>query len=266
MGICRDKTLNLLNDKGYNVVRLPRAGIDPLDLLGRDGRSMEWLGRLDSLWTSSRPVPQLRPPQPAADIEGKTTSALELSAGLALLKGMLSAFNVGGSLDAAYRHAATIEFGFSNVRVIGVAPLDVGNFLASGSADTANAVVEHYFMDDHTDGFVITEVLKSDRLNVTARNADGGALTVDADQIKGLLDAKVGVTASSTKDATITYEGDTPLTFGFKLFAIALDEGRWRVSGVKPGADTAFGIDATHAGEEPVLLRHGMILLPEKQG
>lgn len=264
MGVCRDKSLTFLNDKGYNVVRLPRAGIEPLDLLGRDGRSMEWLGRLDALWRSPNPVPQLRAPQPAADIEGKTTSALELSAGLALLKGVLSAFNVGAGLDAAYRHAATLEFAFSNVRSVAVAPLEVGSYLARGSADLGNPVIERYFMDDHTDGFVIAEVLKSDRLKVTARREDGAELKVDADQIKGALGAKVGVSTGGAHDSTLTYAGDTPVTFGFKLFVIELRDGRWSVSGVKPGAGTAFSLDASHAGDEPVLLRRGMILLPDQ--
>lgn len=264
MGLCRDKSLTLLNDMGYNVVRQPRAGIEPLDVLGRDGRSMEWLGRLDSLWRSPIPVPRTRPPQPAADIEGKKTSNLELSAGLALLKGMLSAFNVGAGLDAAYRDAAALEFAFSNVRSIGVAPLEIGAYLAQGSTDPGNPVIERYFMDDDTDGFVITEVLKSDRLNVTARNDKGRELTIDADQIKGAVGAKIGVSAGGTGEATISYQGDVALTFGFKLFAIALAEGRWRVTGVKPGADTAFSLQADHSGDEPVLLRQGMILLPEK--
>jgi hypothetical protein len=265
MGICRDKSLTFLNDKGYNVIRLPRAGIEPLDLLGRDGGSMEWLGRLDTLWRSPRPVPQPRVPQPATDINDQKTSSLELSAGLTLLKGVLSAFSVGAGLDAAYHHAATLEFAFSDVQSIAVAPLEVGNFLAEGSADSGNPIIEHYFMDDHSDGFVITEVLKSNRLKVTARRADGGELKVDADQIKGVVGAKVDVSVGGSGDSTLTYAGDTPLTFGFKLFAIALVEGHWHMMGVKPGADTAFSLDGTHAGEESILLRRGMILLPEKQ-
>jgi hypothetical protein len=265
MGICRDKSLTFLNDKGYNVVRLPRAGIEPLDLLGRDGGSMEWLGRLDTLWRSPRPIPQPRVPQPATEIEGKTTSSLELSAGLTLLKGALSAFNVGAGLDAVYRDAATLEFAFSNVRSIVVAPLEVGSFLAEGSTDAGNPIIEHYFMDDHSDGFVITEVLKSNQLNVTARRADGGELKIDADQIKGVVGAKVGVSSSGSGGSTLTYAGDTQLTFGFKLFTIALVDGHWRMMGVKPGADTAFSLDGTNAGDESILLRRGMISLPEKK-
>lgn len=265
MGICRDKSVTLLNRHGYNVVKLPRAGIEPLDLLGRDGRSMQWLGRLDQLWQSTRPVPQVLPPQVAAAIEGQTTSSLELSAGLTLLKGVLSAFGAGAGLQAAYKNASALEFSFSNVRSIAVSPIEIGAFLAQGSADVGNPVIDRFFIDDDTDGFVITEVLKSDRLNVTARSQSGQALDIEADQIKGVLGAEAGVAISDASNSAVTYTGPVAVTFGFKLLAIGLDEGRWHATGVGSDGSLAFGMDAEQAGNEAVLLRPGMITLPEKE-
>jgi hypothetical protein len=61
---------DLSNGLGYNVVRLPRKGIDPLDVLGQEGKSIERLGRLDQLWASRKPVPSIGAPQPAAHISG----------------------------------------------------------------------------------------------------------------------------------------------------------------------------------------------------
>lgn len=264
MGVCRDKSLTLLNDKGYNVVRLPRSGIEPLDILGRDGRAMEWLGRLDALWQSSKPMPTIRPPQVAGDIEGTTTSNLELSAGLTLLKGVLSAFNVGAGLDAAYRDAATLAFAFSNVHAVGSPPLEIGAYLAAGSADSNNPVIARYFMDDDTDGFIITEVLKSNRINVTAKRENGADLKVDADQIQGAVGAKVGVSVGGSGATTISYQGEFEVTFGFKLLAIALVDGRWQVTGVKPSAATSFSLQADDVGTDAFLLRQGLISMPER--
>ena len=60
MARCKDPALNYLNREGYNVVKLPRAGLEPMDVLGRDGRSLERLGKLQRIWTSpklsSRPI------------------------------------------------------------------------------------------------------------------------------------------------------------------------------------------------------------------
>ena len=240
MAACRDKSLGFLNDKGYNVVRVPRAGIEPLDLLGRDDGSMEWLGRLGSLWRSPAPLPAARPPQPAADIEGKRTDSLGVEAGLSLLKGVLSVFNAGAGLDAAYARASSLEFAYTDVRSVGVAPLEIGAFLAQGDTDRRNPVVERYFLSGDAEGFVLTEVLKSDRIKVTARAGNGGSVKVDIDQVSATLGVEAGVTVSRASESALIYAGPVPVTFAFRLLRIAFADGRWTTRGVKAGGALAF--------------------------
>ncbi len=43
MAWCEDKAVGYLNRYGYNVLKLPRAGIEPLDVIG-DDRHVEKLG------------------------------------------------------------------------------------------------------------------------------------------------------------------------------------------------------------------------------
>lgn len=50
MGVCKDPRLTYLNDFGYNVVRLPRRGIVPLGVIGKDDGSQNWLGTLDQIY------------------------------------------------------------------------------------------------------------------------------------------------------------------------------------------------------------------------
>jgi len=40
MGLCKDPVTTELNKRGYNLVKLPRVGIDPMDVLGRENDSM----------------------------------------------------------------------------------------------------------------------------------------------------------------------------------------------------------------------------------
>jgi hypothetical protein len=82
IALCKDTSLRYLNSLGYNVVRLPRTGIEPLDLLGKDGKSVKWLGRLDHMWSSSRLIPQAKPSPTVASINGQKTDGLKLSVGL----------------------------------------------------------------------------------------------------------------------------------------------------------------------------------------
>lgn len=266
MAICRDKSLKILNDKGYNVVLVPRAGIEPLDILGRDDGAMEWLGRLGTLWQSPLSLPAPLPPQPAVDIEGKRTDSLEIGAGLSLLKGVLSVFNAGAGLDAAYNHASELEFAYTNVQSVKAAPLEIGAYLARGSTDDHNPVIQRYFLSRAAEGFVLTEVLKSDQLKVTAKSSGGETLKVDVDQISATLGANAHVTVSQTADSSLVYSGNGPVTFAFRLLRIAFENGQWIAQGVKASDSLAFDRTADGPDEEagaPALTRHQLLELPE---
>lgn len=258
MALCRDSSLKFLNSKGYNVVRVPRAGIEPLDLLGRDDGEMAWLGRLDALWQSPAPFPPLLPAQPASDLEGKRTDNLELNAGLSLLKGVLQMLNAGAGLDAAYSHASTIEFSYTNVKSVSVAPIAIGAYLAQGSTDEHNPVIQRYFLSKKAKGFILTEVLKSNRLKVTAKNSHGESIKVDVDQISATLGANVGISVSQSTESSVVYEGEVPVTFGFRLLGIALVNGVWVTRGVK--ADGALAFDVSAEEPEPVALTEHTLL------
>jgi hypothetical protein len=90
MAVCKDPRLTYLNDAGYNVVRLPRKGIVPLGVLGKEKNVINYLGTLDEIWTSSVPVPKVGDPQPATALAGSKTSDVKLSLGLEILANALS--------------------------------------------------------------------------------------------------------------------------------------------------------------------------------
>ncbi len=68
---CSDPRLTYLNSYGYNVIKLPRAGIEPLQVLGRDKDSLEDLGELSTIWKSQSPIPSTPGPNPAMNFCSK---------------------------------------------------------------------------------------------------------------------------------------------------------------------------------------------------
>ncbi|MEJ7606072.1 MAG: hypothetical protein WKF37_07345 [Bryobacteraceae bacterium] len=68
---CKDPRLTYLNNLGYNVVGLPRQGIDPLHVLCRSGRRLEDLGHLKSVWTTKEQLPAISGPNEVPNINGK---------------------------------------------------------------------------------------------------------------------------------------------------------------------------------------------------
>src|SRR5271168_1033504 len=198
--------MTYLNKLGYNVVKLPRTGIEPMDVIGRD-TTMQWLGTIDTIWTSAVPKPLPSPPKAATAVNGQRTDALDLSIGLGILANTLAAFGASApSLDAAYKSAHAVQFSFGDVTVTSVAPFVAGSYLAKGDLDTANPAVTNYFNGKAT-AYLIVEVLKSNSI----------AVGVDLPAIQGVVDAKISVKPSNAANTTITFSGPDAVTFGFAV-------------------------------------------------
>jgi hypothetical protein len=249
---CKDPSLTYLNKYGYNVVKLPRTGIDPLLVLGRD-TGLTSIGTIGTVWKTPGPAPQPGPARPAASVEGQQTEKLDLSIGLKLLANALAAFGATTpSVDFAYRKAAKVQFNLVNVVSVSIDPFVVGEYLATGDLNLNNPFVQRYFDDDASRAYIITEVLKSDSVSVTATDSSGTEVKVDVPAISGVVGASVSVSPSSEGSATITYKGSEAVTFGFKAFEIIYANGRWAVEGVGPAAAMAFAAEEGGAPAAPL--------------
>ena len=237
----KDPSITFLNKFGYNVIKLPRTGIEPMDVVGRD-QVTQWLGPLSSVWTSTGPAPLPGPPHPASAINGQRTDALDLSLGLSILANTLAAFGASvPSLDVAYKSAHFVQFAYTNVTSTAVSPFDAGNYLAQGTLRSDSPVVKNYFLEDKAKAFLIVEVLKSDSITVTATDSHGAGVSVGLPAIEGLLSAKIGVKPSDSSNSTITFTGPVAVTFGFAVQAIARQGDSWTLRGAAPSGDIAFG-------------------------
>jgi hypothetical protein len=146
-----------------------------------------------------------------------------------------------------------------------VAPLDAGNYLASGDLNTNNPIVSSYFLEEDGEAFLIVDVLKSDSIAVQATAENNTSLKLDIPALQQLLGTNVSVTGGGANDGSVTFKGTTPITFGFKAFAIAFVNGRWSLLGTKPSGSMAFALpseDAESDSEElePVLLTRSGLL------
>lgn len=261
MPICKDPSITFLNQFGYNVVKLPRAGIDPLDVVGRDDTT-QLLGPLSAVWKSTLPPPTPNPPQAAVNVNGQKTDKIDLKFGLKILENALKAFGATvPSLGVAFNRARSVTFDFVNVTSTTVEPFDAGNYLAAGDLNTANPVVQHYFGDD-AEAFLIIDVLKSDSITVTATDENGADISLDVPAIQATVGASVTVSKSASSSSTITFKGPTPVTFGFAALEIDRVNNVWQVQGAKPSGALAFGAGARGdmsetATLQPVLLKSG---------
>lgn len=128
---CRDRATTYLQRFGYNVVRHPREGIAPLDVIGHQRGTVSVLGRLDQLIADPGELPPVVTDEVAADINGQTTDELHVGIGMPLLKAVLSGFGAGSGINAALEGTRTLQFVFDGVRSDHVTPLHVARFMLS---------------------------------------------------------------------------------------------------------------------------------------
>jgi hypothetical protein len=261
VALCTDQSLTYLNKLGYNVVRVPRKGIEPLDVLGRDRSGIALLGRLDQVWTSKNAIPTVGAPQPATNVNGQRTSELSPSLGIQVLSNVLKAIGAEvPELSFAFKRAKKLQFAFDNVTSTTVVPLEVGRFLAAGDIDAKNPVIDHYFTDQDSEAFVITEVLKSDQVSLVALDEANNKLTIDVPSIKQVVGAKVEVSSVGSDSTEIKFKGVDAVTFGFKAFSIAYD-GKWHVAGTEASGNLAFEVPAGGQEPRPTLLNSGRTIV-----
>lgn len=262
MAKCGDKSVQALNSRGYNVVKLPRAGIEPMDMLGKDHQATEWLGPLADVWKTTAALPTVTI-NPSMEISGQQTNSLDLAVGLKMLGNVLAAFGASTpSLDLGYKNARSLQFTYGQVTTTSVRPLQAGNYLAAGTLNSANPLVKHYMLEDESEAYLIFDVLKSNEISVIAADEHGAEVKVDLGVIQGLVGAKVGLAAAGSGGNKLTYTGTAPVTFAFRAFEISFDQGVWQLQGAGAG-DLSFATAVGGKGEpagEPILLRaNGLI-------
>jgi hypothetical protein len=246
MGICTDSATTYLRRLGYNAVRHPREGIQPLDLIGKQDGEIKYLGGLDQLITNAPgPLPTITRDQVAADIQGQTSSKLDLAIGLTVLQSVLASLGGNVGVKAGYKSTRTIQFVFSKVLTDSVRPLDVGRYLKAGVVDEDNLILQQYVLGNgHL--FVLTRTVKTNKFTVQAESAKGVPASLDVPAIQGVASGNLTIDTSANAGGTVSYEGAKNLVFGFECFEVGVVDGMLSLTSAKSGA-VALSDDAPHA-------------------
>jgi hypothetical protein len=232
-----DPILKLLKDFAYAVVRLPRENIRPLQILEKQGNDLTILGGLADLFGDGQAsLPEIGPDQQAAFINGKRTRALDINVGLSLLGGIVGAMT--GSklkLDAAYKKASNLTFEFEDVKVNEVNQLGLNKFLGGTKVDPAvGQGILKALEDDRL--YVITSTVKSKKFKTEATQSSGLSAAVDIPVVKEVVGGAVQIKSEGASDSRITYEGTSPLVFGFQAARMEFEKGAFKgLSQAKPG-------------------------------
>jgi Caspase domain len=261
---CGDPLLHALKQYGYNVVRLPRADIRPLQVVTRRGSDLDRLGDLATIFQEGPPLPPITQGV-AASISGGVarTGQISASAGIPILGNVVAA--MGGSpvgLQATYAPARSMDFAFLDVQEESIEVARLDQFLARAKVHPDSRQAAKLLDADAV--YVITSTLKSAKINVAAKTSDDQALGLDAGGLARLVggNGKVNVSSTDGSSSTIQYAGPEPLTFGFQAVRLMFEKGQFdgfrvlppgtaAIRAVEPGGCTAPPCEA-RAEESPM--------------
>jgi hypothetical protein len=226
--LSNDPLLSLLRSFGYNVVRLPRSSITPLQLFTRKDTQLYPIGPLQEVFVSRGNVslPAIQENQPLATFSGKKSGELSTGLGLSVLGGIISAF--GGSIAgiaAKYKQAKSVSFQYEDVLEDSVMFAQLDRFLADADIDPLSKCVGDLLESDQV--YVTTSTLKSKKFTVIPQASKGGNLDIKAPEIQNLVGANVTITSDEESSSTITFEGKTPLVFGFQVWQLFYQKGKY---------------------------------------
>jgi hypothetical protein len=247
---CPDPFVDALKRAGYNLVRLPKADIKPLQLLYRNGDDLERLGAVTKLLTAGEniAVPTVSLDTRAGNITGTRTGEMKIGLGLSLLGTVLGA--MGGSnlgLETQYKNAKSASFEFNDVLEDKVEVVDLDQYLGDADINPASVYVGKLLEADKL--YVTTAIIKSTKFTFDAKDSSGVGVQLDVPAVQGLVSGNVKVGTESATSTKLTYEGKVPLVFGFQAVQLYYDNGAY--TAIKPASSLAMkGIGGSEAQDD----------------
>ncbi len=223
-----DPFVNALKSFGYNMVRLPKANLQPLELLSQQqGKDLDRLGPMGTLLTAGETIelPTVTTSQ-TTPISGSRTGELKIGVGLSILGNIIGA--MGGSklgLDVQYKNAKSAVFEFQDVQEDKVTIVDLDQYLGDADINPASVFLSKLLESDKL--YIVTAVLKSKKFAFDAKGESGTEVKLEVPVIQQAVGGSVNVGVAQGSTSKLSYEGQTPLVFGFQAIQVFYESGKY---------------------------------------
>jgi hypothetical protein len=105
--------------------------------------------------------------------------------------------------------------------------------------------------------YLITKIIKSNKFTVKYTKNKGVAASVQIPVIQQALGGSVSLNTAGGSDATLTFQGASPLSFRFQCFQVGVKDGVLDMVSTKAGS--VFGIAEASAPPEPTVFVSGLL-------
>jgi len=200
---------------GLNVVHPPRASLRPLDILMLNGRTLCRWGRLDAVFESKKEVPDVSCDQVISNLFGQTKETFVANLGFSLLNSIIAKMGISIGLESAYSDAAELQFSYENITSEFCDAASIDHYINTSKLNPDMKSTQKYLLSNKL--YVVTEVYKSNRIAVGAKDASGLSLDIKLTNT-ALEEASAEVESSSSLSSL--FQGSIPLTIGIRAFQI----------------------------------------------
>ncbi len=251
--VCKDKSTNYLKGLGYNVIRHPRQGVVPYGVIGVKGKAVNYLGHLQFLLENPPAEFAAVATNIAGDINGQKSDSMKLKVGLNILGNIIGAMGGNLGITASYTNATKVQFSFKDVSRDSISILQLGSAIKDSTIDIENPAIAPYL--ENGELFLITAIIKSDKIGVDYQNDSGVGVDVDIPVIKEVVGGNIAVESSAASTSKITYRGNLKLPFGFVAYRVGLDsqDGTITLEPTAPGSALLTMSDAVEEGLNAVI-------------
>jgi hypothetical protein len=145
---------------------------------------------------------------------------------------------LGGSklgLDVAYKNSRTAVFEFPEVFEDRVSIAKLDQYLAQSDVNSNSLAIGKMLEAD--DVYVTTSCIKSKKFTLDATSESGTTVGVDVPVVSQIVGGSVKVSSSSNVAGKLTFEGGTPIVFGFQAVRLFFESGRY--TAIKPAEGVA---------------------------
>ena len=219
---------NLLKDRGYDTIALPRTSIAPLQLLAKEGKSLSAIGATIDLLFEPDEEPLMLPTEDAVSFGGSRMFTFEAGVGVDFLSAIFDYFKLKDSeLKAGIsgNREVLIHGAFSQVSIEAAGLLDLDHFL-TGAIPRAKEFRTFGDKLMNSELYVITEVLKSSSFTIEVLQEGGGGLEIIAALAK-IAEGEINLNRVNEKQFSMTNDTGEALAFGFKAHRIHYDKTAW---------------------------------------
>jgi hypothetical protein len=226
LGFCRDPFVTQLYRLGYSLIPLPEAGMEPLDVYGRQGRELFRLGRLDALFDAGTGVlPSVTPNIEAAELKITRSSSLDSGLGASIVSDWLGK----NQPEVAAKVHDLGKFSFQLKGVVkdrvDLVPLD--DFLTAASMKSGAPFFRR--MVDSDDVYVVTSLLKARSVLLSSTEKQAGNVNASLPAESGLpVGGKAKVEMVTSENAAQEFKASIPLAFAVQAVQICFLNGAYK--------------------------------------